>query len=294
MITTLESREPADTPAHGVVRIGAVSYLNTLPLIEGLQKAAGVEVTVAAPSLLGGMLEAGRVDVALAPVIDAQRLSPAPLLVPCGMIGSDGPTMTVRLFSRRPIEAITRVHADTESHTSVTLLRVVLRARLGRDVEIVEFNARERVAVGRRDEADDGEWPEAVLLIGDKVVTDSPAAVRYPHSLDLGEAWRDLTGLPFVYAAWMCLPERASSPEVSLARALLDRQRRRNATRLDWIVTRRAGERRWPADLAREYLGASLHYEVGGREREAVDRFYDLAFEAGALTERRPTMWLDA
>jgi chorismate dehydratase len=294
MITTLESQESSGAAAQDAVRIGAVSYLNTLPLIEGLQKVAGVEVTVAAPSLLGAMLEAGRVDIALAPVIDAQRLTPAPLLVPCGMIGSDGPTMTVRLFSRCPIDSITRVHADTESHTSVALLRVVLRARLGRDVEIVEFDARERVAVGRRDEAGDSEWPEAVLLIGDKVVTDSPAAVRYPHSLDLGEAWRALTGLPFVYAAWMCLPERAASAEVTLARTLLDRQRRHNATRLDWIVARRAGERRWPADLAREYLGNSLHYEVGAREREAVDRFFDLAHEAGALTARRPTQWLDA
>ena len=287
----VEQKTPAENaPPRATVRIGAVSYLNTLPLIEGLRRCADIDLTVAAPSLLGEMLERGRVDVALAPVIDAQRIEPAPVLLPCGVIGSDGPTMTVRLFSRRPLDEIETVHADAESHTSVALLRILLRERLGRDPEIVEFDAREGVAQNRP--AD--EWPETVLLIGDKVVTSSPQAVRYPHSLDLGEAWREMTGLPFVYAAWMCLPERADSPEVALAGAMLDRQRRHNETRLDWIVTARAGERRWPGDLAREYLGGCLHYSVGEAERAAVDRFFDLAVEAGALAERRPTVWLGA
>lgn len=304
--------DPVETASPGALRprIGAVSYLNTLPLIEGLRKTRDVQLTLAAPSLLAGLLERGEVDVALAPVIDAQRITPPPLLLPCGMIGSDGPTMTVRLYSRHPIEQITRVHADAESHTSAALVRILLRHRLGRDIEVVEFDARERVSrspAPRRDSAGtpgEGmqqtaseasvvceEWPDAMLLIGDKVVASSPPAVRYPHSLDLGEAWGEMTRLPFVYAAWMCLPDRADSPEVALAAALLDRQRRHNATRLDWIVAARAREHRWPADLARGYLGRRLHYTIGPREREAVDRFFDLAHEAGAITERRPTRW---
>jgi predicted solute-binding protein len=73
--------------------------------------------------------------------------------------------------------------------------------------------------------------------------------------------------------------------------ALLDRQRRYNATRLDWIVSRRARERRWPEDLAREYLGRRLRYDVGERQVEAIERFLD---EAAALGEiaRRPTRWV--
>jgi len=302
--------DPAETAFPGVLRprIGAVSYLNTLPLIEGLRTTRDVQLTLAAPSLLADLLERGEVDVALAPVIDAQRITPSPLLLPCGMIGSDGPTMTVRLYSRHPIDQIQRVHADAESHTSAALVRILLRRRLGRDIEVVEFDARERVSrpharersacAGTPSEGTQEaagvvceEWPDAMLLIGDKVVASSPPAVRYPHSLDLGEAWRETTGLPFVYAAWMCLPERAGAPEVALAAALLDRQRRHNAARLDWIVAARAREHRWPADLARGYLGRRLHYTIGPREREAVDRFFDLAHETGAISQRLPTRW---
>ncbi|MEO0511541.1 MAG: menaquinone biosynthesis protein [Planctomycetota bacterium] len=265
-------------------RLGCVSYLNTEPLVEGVDVLEGVELVRVVPSKLIGTLEAGQVDVALVSVIDAARASAAVTLLRCGMIGCDGPTLTVRLFSAVPPERITRVHADTDSHTSVELCRLLLRERYGVEAELVDYDARERMAVARRaDEADgsggdarpaEGEWPEAMLLIGDKVVTDSPPAVRYPHQLDLGEAWRELTGEPFVYAVWACLSERAGEAVVRRARDLLDRQRRHNRTRLDWIATNRAVEHRWPADLARKYLGEHLRYELDERSERGLRRFY--------------------
>jgi len=69
-------------------RLGAVSYLNTLPLIEGLGACAGLELTLAAPSRLLPMLESGDVDLALAPVVDALRSGPELEAVPAGAIGS--------------------------------------------------------------------------------------------------------------------------------------------------------------------------------------------------------------
>jgi len=278
-----------------VIRLGAVSYLNTLPLIEGLEAHRGVELTLAAPSRLLELLERGAVDAALAPVIDAMRAEREMELIPAGAIGCEGATLTVRLYSTGPFEGVTRIHADTESHTSIGLARWALRERYGAAPEFVDFDARERV------ESAGGagvEWPEAMLMIGDKVVTDSPPAVRYPHQIDLGEAWRERTGLPFVYAMWM----RPADAEMDEARraalagafATLDRQRRFNRTRLDWIVSARARARRWPEDLAREYLGRRLTYDVGERQVMAVERYFDEAAKLGVIgrgAQRRETRW---
>lgn len=289
--TTAAATHPGETPAGepGPVRIGCVRYLNTLPLIEGLEKLADVSLAPAPPCRLAGMLASGEVDVALVSLIDAQRHGFT--ILPVGAIGCDGPTMTVRLYSAEPIENITRVHADAESHTAAALVRIVLFLAHGVRPEVVEFDVRERMA-----DAGPLEWPDALLMIGDKVVTDSPPAIRYPHQLDLGEAWKKLTGLPFVYAAWMCRAGEQDTPSVRTARVVLDRARRHNATRADWVVTRRAASRNWPADLAREYLNDLLRYDpptAGSRQRRAVERFFDEAAALGLLDQRSPTRYAD-
>lgn len=270
-------------------RIGAVRYLNTVPLIEGLEKLAGVELVLAVPSRLGPMLAGGELDVALVSLADAARSEVPFAQIPVGMIGCDGPTLTVRLFSSVPLEAITTVHADTDSVTSVVLCQVLLSGLYGVRAQIRAFDARERVQTS----GTGPEWPETLLLIGDKVVNDSPPAVRYPHQLDLGEAWRKHTGLPFVYAMWMCRAAEVGSATVRTAAAVLDRQLRHNLARLDWIVNTRAPEHRWPTDLARQYLGGLLRYQVGERERQGAERFLEEAAALSLLPSHSLT-WSDA
>jgi chorismate dehydratase len=262
------------------IRLGFVRYLNTVPLVEGLEKLEGVVMVPLVPSRIAGMLLAGDVDIGLVSLIDAARSEGALSLLPAGMIGCDGPTLTVRLFSSVPLAQVRTVHADSDSHTSVVLCQVVLEKLHGVRATVVEFDARERVETGRS-AAGSGEWPEALLLIGDKVVTDSPPAVRYPYQLDLGEAWHELTGLPFVYAMWACRTAEVGTRKIASAGVLLERQLRHNLTRLDWIIRTRAPEQRWPADLARRYIGELLRYEVGAREREAVGVFFREAARLG-------------
>jgi predicted solute-binding protein len=91
---------------------------------------------------------------------------------------------------------------------------------------------------------------------------------------------------------WMCRRGEEESPAVRLARDVLDRQRRHNATRLDWIVSRRAADAGWPQPLAQEYLGRLLRYQVGVRERTAVTTFLESARELG-LTDGRSVEWAD-
>lgn len=274
--------EQDDRGASAPIRLGVVSFLNTVPLIDGLERLRSVEMRFSVPSLLLDALLAREVDCALCSSIDYQR-SPAPLvIVPAGILGCHGATLTVRLYARRPIDEVERIYCDTDSHTSVALLQLILRRRLGRVPELVDYDAREHVAENRPID-----WPEAMLLIGDKVVTDSPPAVRYPHQLDLGAAWLEETGLPFVFATWMAHAE--TDPErLAVVAAALDRQRRANRMRLDAIVAHRAVPRRWPRDLAARYLGSCIDYEFDDAHRAGLERFHDWCVEDGLLATRRP------
>ena len=260
-------------------RIGCVSYLNAKPLIHSLDDQDDVHVRYDVPSRLFDDLVSDEVDVALCPVADLHRREAELCVVPVGGIASEDSTLTVRLFSQVPLDQITQVHADTDSHTSVMLLRVLSSEIFGRMPAVIDYHVREHVAEGRLIEQ-----PQAVLLIGDKVMTNSPLAVRYPYQLDLGEAWYAQTGLPFVFAVWTSrvgvdlgnLPQR------------LEQTRLRNAGRIDELVARYAQVHGWANDLAGEYLGRILTYAVGPRELEAIERFSALADALGLLPCRHP------
>jgi chorismate dehydratase len=267
------------------IRVACVQYLNTAPLVDGLGTLEGLTLIPSVPADIAPMVRAGEADIGLASIIDAVG-TPELAILPAGMIGCDGPTLTVRLFSSVPMGEVTTVCADAHSHTSVALARVLLAETCGVSPRFVPFNAIERVALGGASVEQDADgWPQTLLLIGDKVVTHSPPAVRYPHQLDLGEAWKELTGLPFVYAAWQCRADALETDvgrrRMALASAMLDRQRRHNVTRLDWLVQQWAPKARWPVDLAQRYIGELLRYDLGEREREAVQKFFELCAKHG-------------
>jgi len=261
-------------------RIGVVSFLNTLPLIDGLAALADVRLVSAVPSELIGLLLSGQVDVALCSIIDYQ-MSPEPLkILPAGLLGCDGSTMTVRLFSQVPLEGVRRIHCDTDSHTSVMLLRVLLHERHRIRPELVDFDARHHRTV----EGDDVQWPEAMLLIGDKVVTDSTPAIRYPYQLDLGAEWKELTGLPFVFATWLARREI----DCSAVGAVLDHQRRHNKERLEQFLRSGTTRHGWPIDLARSYLRDMIRFDWTDDMVRGVERFFALAHGMGLIRENRP------
>lgn len=257
--------------------IGCVSFLNARPLIDRLASRPDVNVRFAVPSALLSELERDAVGVALCPVIDYQMSRQPLVIVPVGGIGCFGPTLTVRLYSRVPIERITTVHADMDSHSSVALMRIVLRDAHGRSPRVIDY----RAAGANINERDD---IEAALLIGDKVVTAAPHDETFSHQLDLGESWKRLTGLPFVFAVWMAKHDTALGdlPE------LLDAERRANAGRIDEITAAHAERVGWEPGLARHYLGGLLRYGIGERELEAMRRFWQRAHELGLTPHHRP------
>jgi chorismate dehydratase len=251
------------------VRIGSVSYLNAKPLIYGLDEAEDLRLTLDVPSRLLDGLRDRRFEVALLPVIDFQRLEGLRVLT-SGGIGCDGPTLTVRIFSQVPISKITTLACDTDSHTSVALARVVLAESFNLHPRFADWNHTDSTPA------------EARLLIGDKVVCEEPAG--FEHQLDLGEAWKQLTGLPFVFAAWMA----GEGVELGELPQRLELAKRQGLANVDEIIDRFAAPRGWPAELARKYLTEYLKYDIGERQLEAIRLFHQLAGKHGIIERVRP------
>src|ERR1700722_2889150 len=120
-----ETHYKSGGPPGAPLRVGSVSFLNAKPLIHGLEKDDAISLRLDVPSRLLGGLQSHRLDVALLPVIDYQRLAGLRMLT-AGGIASDGPTLTVRIFSPEPISKVTTLACDTDSHTSIALARILL------------------------------------------------------------------------------------------------------------------------------------------------------------------------
>lgn len=246
--------------------LGAVSYLNTKPLVAGLGADDGIELIYDVPARLPALLDAGVVDAALVPVVDLLHEGRAWQIVSDACIGCDGETLTVRVFSRVPPQSITRLHVDGDSHTSVVLARIIWRELYSSTLQITPFH----------DDQTDDEC-EAVLLIGDKVVT-CPGTSRlagYDIETDLGSAWLSLTSLPFVFAVWAA-PREAAVHE--LARRL-SRARDLGVASAGTIAEEFAPGLGWPVEAAKQYLATRLKFKLGFRQRRGMERFLELAKE---------------
>jgi len=245
---------------EGCIRLGVVSFLNARPLVAGLEHAPGVTLVYDVPSRLPGLLEAGRVDAALVPVVDLMARGDRWQLVSDACIGCDGETYTVRVFSRCEPSQVTRLHVDGDSHTSVMLARVIWREMFGVDLAIEPWGP-----------SASGEGCEAVLLIGDKVVSHRRPGLD--HEFDLGAAWKALTGLPFVFAVWAA-PTGAETTDLA---AMLAQARDRGVRSAEMIAGDVGPGLGWPVELARRYLTMRLKFHLGPRQHEAMRRFFDYA-----------------
>jgi len=256
--------------------VAAVSFLNARPLIEGLDEEPGIQLVTDVPSRLLETLIEDRASVALCPMIDFQLSATELSIIAAGAIGSDGPTLTVRIFSRVPMQEVARVHTDGDSHTSVALLAVVFDELYGRIPEIKTLDSTDVNGTENP--------PDTVLLIGDKVVRSRPDPALFPHQLDLGEAWRRMTGLPFVFACWMARADH----DLGTLPDILSRYRELNRNRVAEIAGTHAEASGWPEELAAEYLGEILRYDIGSRELEAIELFWKRCHLLGLIDRLRP------
>jgi chorismate dehydratase len=254
---------------HGLDRerygVGGVRFLNARPMLYGLSDHKNIDLEEAPPSHLAAGMESGKFCAALVPSIDYQMTQADWRVLPVAAIGSKGDVLTVRVFSKRPLIEIEEIACDADSHTSVVLSQVIWHLRYRRKVRI-------RPLSGSIEEH------STVLLIGDKVI---PHLNRWPHELDLGRAWDEATGLPFVYAFW-ALPNRGDLMPLA---EILQLAVRTGLDNIDAIVSDCAGHYGFTRELAKQYLTQNLSFRFGQKEMNGLSRFYQCAAELGLIPE---------
>jgi chorismate dehydratase len=249
-----------------LVRVGAVNYLNTKPLICDLELLTpSVELSLEVPSRLADLLAEEKLDVALIPVIEYFR-SGQYTIVPNIAIASRGPVLSVTLFSRRPWAEILRVALDEGSRSSAALVQILLRLRYGVHPEFVPL------PLDRNAEELDA---DAVLLIGDRAMR--ACLPGFPHAYDLGQEWHDWTGLPFVYAFWAV----REGAELGPVESALQEAKRRGLARTGLIAQEEAPRLGLDAGFCRRYLANIIHFDLGPKEQAGLHHYYMLACQLG-------------
>jgi chorismate dehydratase len=180
------------------IRVAAVSYLNTKPLLYGIKHHPvmdEMELIEDYPAKIAQMLIDDEADLGLIPIAATVKLRNWNI-VGDYCIGSDGPVASVCIFSDVPVEEITTVYLDYQSRTSVNLARILLKEYWKKEVAFID-------ATGE-DFRDQLKGTTAGVIIGDRALKQRSRS-RYVY--DLGQAWKEHTGLPFVFAAWIANKE---------------------------------------------------------------------------------------
>lgn len=176
-----------------MIRISAVSYLNTKPFIYGIYRSAlgdAIDLSLDIPARCAEKLRTGEADLVLTPVAIIPEL-PEAHLVSEFCIGSTGAVKTVCIYSERPLQEIKRIYLDFHSRTSVMLSQILCAQYW--NIQPIFIPATEGYEQNIKD-------TDAGLVIGDRTIG---LDQKFPYVYDLGEAWTAWTGLPFVFAAWV-------------------------------------------------------------------------------------------
>ncbi len=248
------------------MRIGAVNYLNSKPLVYGLEASApGGRLLYDLPSRLADSLAAGRLDVALVPSIEWLR-QPGHVLVSDACVACCGPVLSVKLYFRVPPANVRTLALDEGSRTSAALAQILLDELAGVRPECAPLP----IGCGL-----DSTGADAVLLIGDRAMrSEETNAVDV---WDLGQKWFDWTGLPFVFAVWVARPH----VETAEVETLLAATRVRGVAHLAEIAAVEAPPLGIDAALALHYLRDNLHFTLGEQEMSGLRRFALLAADRG-------------
>lgn len=175
------------------IKVGAVSYLNTKPLIYGFEQGSmkdEIELIFDYPSKIAAFLINDQVDVGLVPVAIIPLLKEHYVIADHG-IACDGEVASVCLFSDVPLEDIRSVYLDYQSRTSVELLKILLKEHWKISPALIK---------GAQNFENEIKGNTAGLVIGDRAFTQR---LKSKYMYDLGLAWKEMTGMPFVFAAWI-------------------------------------------------------------------------------------------
>ena len=260
-----------------VVRIGAVSYLNARPLVAGLESRPDrFAVRYDLPSTCARLLHAHEIDLGLIPSIEYLRGEHLAIVPDCAVV-SDGPVDSVAIFTKVPIERVRSIALDLSSRTSVALTRVMTAKYFGIAPHFLDDGPDLEVMARRAD---------AALLIGDPALFADYRRLGL-EKIDLGQAWQDFTGLPFVYAFWTGPAGAVTPADV----AALQQARAEGAARPDLVARAFFPDNAERAAIGEHYLRERIRFRLGDRETAGLERFFELAAEVGVVPQTQPLRW---
>lgn len=264
------------------LRLGRVRYINCEPIYYALERGivpARCRIVDGTPAELNAQLASGELDVSVISSLEYVRHADRYLLLPDLAIACDGPVGSVLLLSSVPPTRLDGrpVLITDSSLTSAALIRLLLEKRYGVRPTFVTGPARAEDA-GRA-------GIEAVVLIGDDALR---AAGGLPHVLDLGEAWKELTGLPFVFALWAVREAcyRIRPTDVDALHAALLRAKAYSTLHPEEIceaTTRRVGLSR---EVCARYFSRCLSFDLTPRHLDGLRTFLSLLGQGGGTAFR--------
>jgi predicted solute-binding protein len=252
----------------------AVSYLNTVPLVWGFQHSPDLrsifDLTFALPSLCADHLQSGDADIGIVPVIEMARQGLE--YFPSTGIACHGPVRTILLISKVPFGQIKTLATDSGSRTSVMLARVILAEKYGATPTVISRPADLPAMLSLAD---------AALIIGDAALKLDPASLPF-ETLDLGEVWINMTGLPMVFAVWS---GRKEFIQEHYEQAFRD-SCRYGLDNMDELVAHESGSRNFAPALVRKYLTEHIVFELGKRDLEGMKLYlkHALALEGASVS----------
>lgn len=264
------------------MRLGRIPWINCYPVYGALDRGiipCGAELISGTAADLNDLLAAGELDVSAVSAVEYARNAAAYHLLPDLAVSCDGPVHSVLLFSRRPPQELDRaaVLLSASSRTSVLLLELLCRHR---------WRVRPRFATVRAEAADlaalRGFPHDGVLVIGDAALL-LAAESRYPYVEDLGAAWKEWTGLPFVFAVWAARRSADGAGVRALHQRLL-RSRAWGLDHLDDLARAAAAETGIEVRRCRDYLG-DLDYALSYRHLAGLTDFFRRLAQDGLVPD---------
>ncbi|RYE17048.1 MAG: hypothetical protein EOP51_24630 [Sphingobacteriales bacterium] len=239
------------------IKVAAVSYLNTKPLLYGIERSDvmnDMELILNYPSKLAQSLQDGSIDMALVPVAAIPSVEGARIIGDYG-IAADGDVASVCIFSQVPMEEIETVYLDYQSRTSVRLAQLLLEKHWNKQVVF-------KPAGENYIEYING--TTAGVIIGDRALQQ---LTNFGYIYDLADAWQDFTGLPFVFAAWVANKELPEDFVNAFNAANAEGLRH-----IDAVVE----ENPFPYYDLKKYFTHNIHYLLDEEKRRGLAKFLEL------------------
>ncbi|MEW5806374.1 MAG: menaquinone biosynthesis protein [Acidobacteriota bacterium] len=252
------------------VKVGVVNFLNTKPLIYGLEKDHDrFRLVYDTPAQCASKLETREVDIAILPAIEYASSEKYSIISDIS-ITSKGSAGSVLLFSKKEIGEIRTIALDRNSRTSIALLKILCREKFRIDPGFHPMPPDLGTMLSEND---------AALVIGDNALF-APEYFQEMLAADLGREWFEMTSLPFVFAFWCGFPDI----KPSLIKAFLE-SRDLGIQKLDEISKRYSFLGRTFLYLSRRYLTENMTYSFGDEEKKGLVLFYELCLKHDLITE---------